>query len=424
MKRLKKLPHHMKKILRVASSKAHFLNYRIYLIGGIVRDIILKKPNYDLDIVVEGDGIRFAKVLAEQFNTDFRKHHSFGTATVYYGDFKIDIATSRSESYAHWGALPGVEPALLKYDLFRRDFTINAMAVSLNKEDYGALLDFYGGYNDLKKKAIRVLHDNSFLDDPTRIFRAIRFEQRFSFRITPHTLKLLKESIKVDALSLVNAHRIRDELILILGEEDPYSYVKRINELMGLSFIDPRLTLRREDFLLLRRIGNALQWYRKTFTHYRRPEKWFVYLLAIVHILPHKRLVNFSSRFGFRKKERNILCSLLEDKERIKRLRMPSLCTTDIYKICKSFSFEEIVFFYALFNEYYARKRISIFLEKLPYAKLIVRGKDLKEMGVKPENAYGRILQELLSRKIERSITTKRRELRELKVILKQEKYI
>jgi len=187
--RLKKLSPQFKKVLKVSSALANSLGFKVYLVGGVVRDLILEKEVFDLDVVVEGDAIVFARELSKRLKSSFKKHHAFGTAVVEFDGHKIDFATARTEHYIHWGALPKVKPAALKQDLFRRDFTINAMAVSLNKKDYGKLIDLYNGLHDLRKGLVRALHKESFLEDPTRIIRAIRFEQRFSFKIEKDTFK-------------------------------------------------------------------------------------------------------------------------------------------------------------------------------------------------------------------------------------------
>ena len=210
------------------------------------------------------DILALAKKVAEYFNAGFIKHHAFGTASVDFGKYKIDFATARKEYYPHWGSLPKVEPAGLKEDLFRRDFTINAMAISLN-DDYARLIDFYNGLDDLRKGIIRIMHKNSFLEDPTRILRAVRFQQRFSFKMEKKTFGLLKEAIGQDALRWVNPHRLRDEVILILKEPRPYAYIKRINELAGFSFLDKSIKLRRSDFLLFLRLERAIAYYQEKF---------------------------------------------------------------------------------------------------------------------------------------------------------------
>ncbi len=420
VKKLEKLPADMRKVLKICSRQAAALDYRIYLIGGIVRDIILRRPNYDLDVVVEGEGIRFARALADFFGTEMRKHHAFGTATVYHKKFKIDIATARSESYDHWGALPGVKPALLEHDLYRRDFTINALAVSLNRRDYGSLIDFYHGYQDLRKKKVRVLHGKSFLDDPTRIFRAVRFEQRFDFSIEPYTLGLLRQAIKAGALSLVNEHRLRDEMILIFRESDPLSCLRRINNLMGFSFISPHLKLNTNDLSLLRRIHLSLHWYAARFPGQPPLVDWSVYFLGLINRLPQRAREVFSSRYGFNKRERLLFQNFRADRERIRRLEAKEISLSALYELLSPMTAEELIFFRADFPNRRIRRRIEYYLEKLRHIRLKVQGRDLERLKVSPQSVYGRILRELLHLKIDKKLSSKREEMRELRGILEK----
>ncbi|MCF7886969.1 MAG: hypothetical protein K9L71_00960, partial [Candidatus Omnitrophica bacterium] len=154
--KLKRLNPQFKNVLKTSSKSAKRFGYNIYLVGGVVRDLLLNRPVFDLDIVVEGDAILLVKQIAKQLNEDFRRHHSFGTATLYHHGHKIDFATARKETYPHSGSLPKVKKSFLKEDLARRDFSINAMAISLNKKNYGELIDFYQGRQDLKNRSIRI----------------------------------------------------------------------------------------------------------------------------------------------------------------------------------------------------------------------------------------------------------------------------
>ena len=181
---LENLPQDILRLFRQIGKIAQENNCRVYIVGGMIRDLYLGRENFDFDIVVEGDGIALAKKLADKFKAKLVDHEKFATAVLFVPNgIKIDIATARKETYEHPGALPNVVPGNIEDDLSRRDFSINAMAASLNPEDFGELIDFFDGLSDLKKKEIKVLHDLSFIDDPTRILRAIRFEQRLKFKI-------------------------------------------------------------------------------------------------------------------------------------------------------------------------------------------------------------------------------------------------
>ena len=208
------------------------MGFHAYLVGGFVRDLILRNENLDVDVVIEGDGIRFAEEMSKRLDVKIRVHKEFGTAKILYRDgFKMDVATARLEYYKAPAALPIVEHSSLKLDLYRRDFTINTLAISLNKNTFGELIDFFGAQMDIKEKTIRVLHSLSFVEDPTRVFRAVRFEQRFGFQIGKFTMNLIKNAVKMSFLSRIKGVRIWRELSLILMEENPAGVLLRLQEL-------------------------------------------------------------------------------------------------------------------------------------------------------------------------------------------------
>src|SRR4051812_1716299 len=191
----------------------------VYLVGGTVRDLLLGEPGFDVDLAVEGDGQAFARALAAELGGRATAHDAFGTAAVEYGDGEhADVVTARRERYESPAALPLVEPSTIEDDLFRRDFTINAMAVALAGESAGRLVDPFEGRRDLEAKTIRVLHDGSFVDDPTRIFRALRYAGRYGFELDAHTEVLAREAIEAGLVGRLSPARLRDELVLLLDE--------------------------------------------------------------------------------------------------------------------------------------------------------------------------------------------------------------
>ena len=420
--KLKKLSPQFKKILKSSSLLAGFLGCKIYLIGGVVRDLILRKDVFDLDIVIEGNAIVFVKELANQLGVKFNRHHSFGTATLYFDGHKIDFATARTEKYTHQGALPRIKPSSLAKDLFRRDFSINAMAISLNKADYGTLVDLHNGFNDLKKGLIRVLHTKSFQDDPTRILRAIRFEQRFSFKIEPKTFKLMKEALRMQSLGLVGPHRLRDEVILTLKEPKPYHYIRRIKGLTGFSFLDKGIKLDEESFRLFLRIEKAYLYYKKRFKKYRELETWLLYLAAILIKLSSLKLKSFFHEFGFRRGERVIINSIKESKFKIKKIGGYSKPGV-IYRVLEPYSLESILFFYAYYQDKKVRRNIEYFLDELAGISLKIKGRDLKKMNLEPCTLYGKVLLRTLYSKINKGLKGKREEAKEAKRIFKRFKH-
>jgi len=212
-----------------------------YLVGGAVRDLLRGADAVDLDLAVEGDARSVARALAERLGGTVREHERFGTATVQAPDLTFDLATTRTESYDEPGALPQVAAAPLSEDLRRRDFTVNAMAVALHGDDLGHLYDPHGGLRDLEVGALRVLHSGSFLDDPTRLLRAVRYETRLGFHMDDDTERDARAAIAEDALSTVSGPRLRDELLDLLGEYEAPSAIERLRDLGVARGLHPAL---------------------------------------------------------------------------------------------------------------------------------------------------------------------------------------
>ncbi|MFB4162765.1 CBS domain-containing protein [Alteribacillus sp. JSM 102045] len=224
------LPEKIVHLLKKAGTIADEKGMKAYIIGGIVRDMILEKPSEDIDIVIEGDGIYFAEAFAKHVKGTVTPHETFGTATVETADgIKLDFTTSRTEYYEKPAALPTVVRSNIKEDLFRRDFTMNAMAASLQPESFGELIDYFNGLKDIQEKKLRVLHNLSFVEDPTRILRGIRFEARFSFRMDEETEAFLRHSAA--SISALSQSRIIAELKHIFQETNPIDSISRLHEL-------------------------------------------------------------------------------------------------------------------------------------------------------------------------------------------------
>ena len=224
-----RLPQERLSLLRELGNLADEEGVSLYLVGGVVRDLLLKRKNWDLDLAVEGDGIAFARLVADRYGAGLAVFERFATARLVFQDgLKMDIATTRRESYAQPAVLPTVQPASIEEDLYRRDFTINAIAIQLNPRQFGRLLDPYGGQRDLRARTIRVLHAGSFQDDPTRIFRAIRFEQRFGFRLERTTLRLLAQAASTNLIQQLSGPRLQNEILLLFAEHDPVRAIARL----------------------------------------------------------------------------------------------------------------------------------------------------------------------------------------------------
>ena len=227
-------------ILRLGSL-ANERGSSLFLVGGRVRDLLLGRESADFDLVVEGDALEIVKALAEDQGGEAVVHPRFGTATYRRGELAFDLATSRTEEYSRPGVLPDVRPGPIEEDLKRRDFTVNAMAIRLSPPNAGRLLDRFGGRADLNKGLVRVLHEGSFVDDPTRIMRAIRYEQRLGFQIETTTLSLISRDLHL--LPSVGVDRLRREIELFLIEPEPELQFGRVERLGVIDAIEPGLVI-------------------------------------------------------------------------------------------------------------------------------------------------------------------------------------
>ena len=234
------LPAEMRDAITTLGRLAEERDVRAHVVGGFVRDMLLGRPNLDVDVVVEGDGLAFADAAGERMGVRVRAHKRFGTAVLLLSrDLHIDITTARTEYYTKPGALPTVERSSLRQDLLRRDFSINAMAACIDPECLGAIADPFGGLRDLERGVVRVLHNLSFVEDPTRVLRAARFEQRYGFAMDRQTEMLARQAVDMAMLDEISGARVREELLDILAEERAAACIARLAELGALHTIAP-----------------------------------------------------------------------------------------------------------------------------------------------------------------------------------------
>jgi tRNA nucleotidyltransferase (CCA-adding enzyme) len=270
----------------------------VYLVGGTVRDILLGEPSFDVDIAVEGDAIAFAGRLAEELEGRCHPHEQFGTAVVLYdGGNHIDVVTARSEVYTAPAALPTVEPGTIEDDLSRRDFTINAMAASLQPADFGRLVDPFGGRTDLRAGTIRVLHERSFTDDPTRIFRAVRYENRYGFRLDESSARLARAAVEGGLVGELSGARLRDELVALLAEEEVEHTILRLGELGADRAIHPRLAADEEAVRLALRLREL----RKEL-HVEAPD-WRLRLAVLARRIPAAEIGDWLDGLKLRRRD-------------------------------------------------------------------------------------------------------------------------
>ncbi|HPM43617.1 MAG TPA: prohead protease, partial [Candidatus Omnitrophota bacterium] len=340
---------------------------------------------------------------------------------------RIDLATARKETYERPAALPTVEFSSLKEDLIRRDFTINAMAISLNKSSFGQLVDFFKGREDIARGRIRVMHDKSFIDDPTRIFRAVRFEQRLGFAIDSHTSDLIKHAVNVRMFSKVEPQRIRDEIVLILKEEDPLKALKRMSQLHEFRFLHKKISLTKEFLKTYEHINSFYSWYEASPCRKRAIELWLVYLMALFVPLSYNDISRICRSFVFRRGESLRLLSYKKcaDKTLLLLSSGRDLSPSSVYRVLEPLSLEAMLAIMAkaklishVSRASRAVSRIKNFLEIYNGQRLSVRGEDLKAMGLKPGPVFRDILKKLLYEKIDGNLKTKADEIRFAKNIV------
>jgi tRNA nucleotidyltransferase/poly(A) polymerase len=402
----KRLPKWMREIISISSGLC--TKAGVYLVGGFVRDLILNRENLDLDLVVTGDGIEFAKRVSSFLpNSCITSHHRFGTAQITLENKgKIDIAGARKEAYAKPGALPEVSPASLKSDLMRRDFTINTLAISINPQDFGRLIDFYGGTTDIKNRIIRILHPKSFLDDPTRIFRAVRFSSRLSFTLDAETEKRARDVTK-EGLKHISYERLRNELILILSDEYPEKALNRLSDLGALGFIWGGLRLQKKIFSKIHEELFHIALFLPQI------ETWILWFLALISKLNKGETTEVVKRLRFCSRVRKkVFEAKSSSSEILKFLQRKTLKNSTLYKRLINLSDETLIFVLAKTKSPLVKKRIHLFFATLRKEKVYLTGDDLISMGLKPGPKFRAVLNELLCQHLDGRIKTKEDELR------------
>ncbi len=411
----KRLPGKMYALLLELGRLADAGKYKAYVVGGFVRDLFLNIENFDLDIVVEGKGIAFASLLAKQFGGKLKKHKKFGTAVLYLpGGLKLDIATARVEFYEYPASSPTVEFSKIKYDLYRRDFTVNAMAIELNQNDFGMLVDFFGAQKDLQEKLIKVMHNMSFVEDPTRIFRAIRFEQRYGFKIEESTRNFMETALELEMFDRLATHKMKDELVLILNEDLPLKAIDRMLELDVLKYIHPEIKITAAKRRIFREITSS---FTVEVLFLEAPvERWLVNFLALVEDLSTDKVIHVCEKFKISSRTVAEISKIKESGPEILRLlEKTGMKNSDVFTILAQSSREGLLYYMSKSGSLRARQRIHLFLSSLIRVKVAITGADLKTFGIKPGPVYKKIFQELLALKLDGIVNTRAEEMNFLK---------
>ncbi len=352
--------------------------YKAYLVGGAVRDMILKKDTKDIDITVEGNAITAGIQLNKILNGKMELHKQFGTVTITTSDFTIDLATARTETYPQPGSLPIVSDSNIYEDLKRRDFSINAIAIGISKCNYGEILDPCNGFSDINRGLIRILHKGSFIDDPTRIFRALRYKHRLNFKLEKTTRKLLKDAVLKGVLNRVSKQRILNELKLIFQEQSCREIILDLHRLRIFSF-------NKEKIKNIADYGN-LKYY---------------YFLSQINTKNYP-LSNHEKR----------LIHAINQIDTVRKKLKKAKTNSVLFNILSGIDKEIIEVIPNLFPD------LKVFIkryEKLRKIKPFITGRDLQKLNIKPGPAYKKILQSMFAFQLDGIIKDKKTAMRYLR---------
>jgi tRNA nucleotidyltransferase (CCA-adding enzyme) len=394
-------------LIQMAGELARQMGFGLYLVGGAVRDLLLGRTNLDLDLVVEGDAPRLADLLAKGVGGEVLVHRRFGTAKFRHENLTIDLATARAETYAHPGALPAVRPSTIKDDLSRRDFTINAMAIHLDPRDFGKLVDPFQGSEDLAQRLIRVLHEKSFIDDATRMLRAIRYEQRFDFHLHPATEALLRHDVSM--LGTISGDRIRHELELILREPYPERSIMRADDLGVLREVHPPL---KGNGWIAHKFGQA-----RATTH---PPSLGLYLSLLVHHLSRQEVEDLVSALNIPKATARVMRDSARLRQSLPVLDAPEMPPSAIYRLLRGYSPTSILACAIASDSPIVEDRLKLYLDRLRYVKPALDGQALKDMGIPPGPRIGEILEALRDARLDRRAKAKAEETELVRLWLSQ----
>lgn len=412
-----RLQPRIEKLLGQMGQVGQDLGFPVFAVGGFVRDLLLNKPNLDIDIVVEGDGIAFAAEFARRFECRCRTHSKFGTAVLIFPDqFKIDVASARTEYYLEPGALPTVEHAPIKLDLYRRDFTINTLAIALNDDHFGELYDFFGAQRDLQEKAVRVLHNLSFVEDPTRVFRAIRFEQRLGFRIGKHTQQLLLSAVRMGFLDKIGGQRVLNELILILREANPLPAVLRMGELGLLEYLHPELLLEARFQKLFDSARQAIDWHRLLFTG-ESCRHWLVYFLCLMADLGESAVKDLCRRLTVAPNLRSLFTAEREAVHQVVNVIFRRCDNgepprpSEIYNWFEPLSSEVLLYALARSDNEQVQRSISSYFTHLRSVRCQLTGNDIAQLGLPAGPVYKEIFRKLLAGRLDGELLSRNDEI-------------
>lgn len=409
------LPDKIKEVIRLAGYISDELGLKSYLVGGIVRDLILGYKNPDIDIVIENDAVKVASKVTAAIGGRMDAYRRFKTAVVILPDGeRVDFATARTELYEEPGALPKIELSPIEADLLRRDFTINAIAMSISRKDFGQLLDVVGGIKDLEKRVIKVLHSLSFIEDPTRIIRAVRFEKRFGFSMDKTTLTLANEAVSMGIIKRSKGVRLREEIMDILKEENVLDCLDRLKELEILKQLDKKIKYTPN---VKRKIRSFLSSVKRQDFEGIKVNKALNILSILVLKFSGDELSNFLNSLKFKRKIISYVVSVNKMYRYIRKL--PRMNPEEYYFYLSKYPIEAVFLIYSILRGDTKSKKILFkYLKELRHIKLSISGNDIIKLGVPESPLVGKIKNETLKAKIRGAVKTKEQEIKFIKELI------
>lgn len=418
-----RLPKKLQGQLLLIGQKADMEQVRVYAVGGFIRDLLLNIPNHDLDLVVEPAAIPFAKKLNDMLSGQLRTHEQFGTATITLPDgSQLDLVTSRQEFYAHPAAMPEVERSSLKNDLYRRDFTINTLACSLNAPHFGRLIDFFHGIADLEKGLIRVLYNLSFVEDPLRVLRAVRFEQRFGFRLEETTKSLLDNAVQTRVLDKVSKERLYDELVLALAERKAPEILIRTFELGISATLFPGIRMTENLSVRLLNTRRMLDWAKRSWPD-AGPLPAALYLSALMLDIPFHEARHLCRRLRLQRDETLRILAAVEAVPKVKErlVSLKPLRLSELDRMLAGRPVETLLLLQADCDSRRIWESTSLYWEKLRHIHTEISGHDLTALGYRPGPRFQEVLTAVRAARLDGMVGNRDEELALARELLDQE---
>lgn len=404
---LEKMSHELKEILMLVSEHSHYMGYMAFLAGGTVRDILLGKQVKDLDIAVVGDAVKLVNTLCKGSQYSIRIYPRFQTATIQLcSGFKVDLITARREWYPCPAALPEVQPSNLYFDMYRRDFTINAVAAGLGPEDYGKIIDYFGGISDLKKDILRVMHDKSFIDDPTRIFRCIKFRYRYGFQVDKHTKNLMIQSIEDKLPLLLSRDRIAREMILLFSEKNPQCLIKEMESVGLWKLLFPGGDITSTTYDKIKRVSDETC-----------ANPIFV-ALALLDDIDHPNLQHVLAVYSSKVQQ----LKMLRQKEKTSGmfLRKRFVENYRLYKFFSGLDREVLDYLELVETPRWYLRNLKRYLSQVKEFPFYISGNDLKQMGICPGPVYKELLENARKVILNNEIKSREKQIQVLKMIVRK----